>query len=175
MSYAGTVGKIPSGFLSEDIVSQFYSDNYARIIIYTDTGEEGEDAFAVVTAVREAAAARYDESWTCGQSANLMDMRDVVTDDSVTVNFIAIAFIFLTLLVTFRSLTLPFILLFVIESAIWINLSVPYFTDTPLVYLGYLVINTVQLGATIDYAILMTEGYVVNRRTMAGARPWRAR
>ena len=76
------------------------------------------------------------------------------------------ALIFLTLLVTFRSITLPFILLFVIESAIWINLSVPYFTDTPLVYLGYLVINTVQLGATIDYAILMTEGYVVNRRTM---------
>ena len=154
MSYAGTVGKIPSGFLSEDIVSQFYSDNYARIIIYTDT------------AVREAAAARYDEYWACGQSANLLDMKEVVTDDSVIVNLVAIAFIFLTLLVTFRSLTLPFILLFVIESAIWINLSVPYFTDTPLVYLGYLVINTVQLGATIDYAILMTEGYVVNRRTM---------
>ena len=61
MSYAGTVGKIPSGFLSEDIVSQFYSDNYARIIIYTDTGEEGEDAFAVVTAVREAAEASDDD------------------------------------------------------------------------------------------------------------------
>ena len=130
MSYAGTVGKIPSGFLSEDIVSQFYSDNYARIIIYTDTGEEGDDAFAVVTAVREAAAARYDEYWACGQSANLLDMKEVVTDDSVIVNLVAIAFIFLTLLVTFRSLTLPFILLFVIESAIWINLSVPYFTDT---------------------------------------------
>ena len=166
MSYAGTVGKIPSGFLDESIVSQFYSDDYARIIIYTDTGEEGDDAFAVVTAVREAAAERYDEYWACGQSANLLDMKEVVTDDSVTVNLIAIAFIFLTLLVTFRSLTLPFILLFVIESAIWINLSVPYFTDTPLVYLGYLVINTVQLGATIDYAILMTEGYMVNRRTM---------
>ena len=166
LSYAGTVGKVPSGFLSDDIVSQFYSDNYARMIIYTDTGEEGDEAFAVVTAVREAASELYDESWTCGQSANLLDMRDVVTHDSVTVNLIAIAFIFLTLLVTFRSITLPFILLFVIESAIWINLAVPYFTDTPLVYLGYLVINTVQLGATIDYAILMTEGYVVNRRTM---------
>ena len=104
MSYAGTVGKIPSGFLSEDIVSQFYSDNYARIIIYTDTGEEGDDAFAVVTAVREAAAARYDEYWACGQSANLLDMKEVVTDDSVIVNLVAIAFIFLTLLVTFRSL-----------------------------------------------------------------------
>lgn len=166
MSYAGTVGKIPSGFLDESITSQFYSDDYARIIIYTDTGEEGDEAFAVVTAVRAAAAERYDEYWACGQSANLLDMKEVVTDDSVTVNLIAIGFIFLTLLVTFRSLTLPFILLFVIESAIWINLSVPYFTDTPLVYLGYLVINTVQLGATIDYAILMTEGYVVNRRTM---------
>ena len=79
---------------------------------------------------------------------------------------IAIGFIFLTLLVTFKSLTLPFILLFVIEAAIWINLSVPYFTDQPLVYIGYLVINTVQLGATIDYTILMTNGYMVNRRTM---------
>ena len=93
-------------------------------------------------------------------------MRDVVTADSTLVNWIAIGFIFLTLLVTFKSATLPFILLFVIEAAIWINLSVPYFADQPLVYIGYLVINTVQLGATIDYAILMTNGYTANRRTM---------
>jgi len=84
----------------------------------------------------------------------------------VKVNLIAVIFIFLTLLITFKSLTVPFILLFVIESAIWINLSVPYFADTPLVYMGYLVINTVQLGATIDYAILMTDGYKTKRRLM---------
>ena len=166
LSYAGTVGAVPEGFLDESIVSQFYSDDYARIILYTDTAEEGDEAFAVVEQVRAAARKYYSESWVCGQSANLYDMRDVVTADSTLVNWIAIGFIFLTLLVTFKSLTLPFILIFVIESAIWINLSVPYFSDTPLVYIGYLVINTVQLGATIDYAILMTNGYMANRRTM---------
>ena len=166
LSYAGTVGAVPEGFLDESIVSQFYSDNYARIILYTDTAEEGDEAFAVVEQVRAAADKYYSESWVCGQSANLYDMRDVVTADSTLVNWIAIGFIFLTLLVTFKSLTLPFVLLFVIETAIWINLAVPYFTDMPLVYIGYLVINTVQLGATIDYAILMTNGYLANRRTM---------
>ena len=166
LSYAGTVGAVPEGFLDESIVSQFYSDGYARIIMYTDTSEEGDEAFAVVEQVRAAADKYYSESWLCGQSANLYDMRDVVTADSTLVNWIAIGFIFLTLLVTFKSATLPFILLFVIEAAIWINLSVPYFADQPLVYIGYLVINTVQLGATIDYAILMTNGYAANRRTM---------
>lgn len=166
LSYAGTVGAVPEGFLGESIVSQFYSDGYARIIMYTDTSEEGDEAFAVVEQVRATADKYYSESWLCGQSANLYDMRDVVTADSTLVNWIAIGFIFLTLLVTFKSATLPFILLFVIEAAIWINLSVPYFADQPLVYIGYLVINTVQLGATIDYAILMTNGYTANRRTM---------
>ncbi len=166
LSYSSAVGVIPEGFLSEEIVSQFYSDNWARIIIYTDTGFEGEEAFAAVSGVRTSASSYFDESYTCGQSANLYDVKQVVTGDSTKVNLIAILFIFLTLLVTFRSLTLPFVLLFVIETAIWINLSIPYFTGVPLVYMGYLVINTVQLGATIDYAILMTDGYVENRRTM---------
>ena len=166
LSYAGTVGAVPEGFLDESIVSQFYSGGYARTIMYTDTSEEGDEAFAVVEQVRATADKYYSESWLCGQSANLYDMRDVVTADSALVNWIAIGFIFLTLLVTFKSATLPFILLFVIEAAIWINLSVPYFADQPLVYIGYLVINTVQLGATIDYAILMTNGYTANRRTM---------
>lgn len=167
ISYVTSVGSsIPDGFLSDGIVSNFYSENYSRIIVYTDTGTEGSDAFAVVEAVRSAASEYYGEYWACGESANLYDIKNVVNEDSSLVNGIAIVFILLTLLVTFRSLTLPVILIFVIESAIWINLSIPYFTGTPLVYLGYLVINTVQLGATVDYAILMTDGYVTNRRLM---------
>lgn len=167
VSYVSSVGSsIPSEFLDPDIAANFYSDSYSRIIMYTDTAEEGEDAFSTVEAVRAIAAKYYDESYTCGQSANLYDIKEVITADTGLVNGLAVGFIFLTLLVSFRSLTLPFILIFVIESAIWINLSVPYFTGTPLVYIGYLVISTVQLGATIDYAILMTDGYVENRRTM---------
>lgn len=166
MSYVSTVGSsIPSEFLSEDIVSNFYSEHYARIIMYTDTGEEGKDAFALVEQIHTRAAQYYDEYYLCGQSANLYDIKGVVTSDNTLVNGIAIGFILLTLLFSFKSLTLPFVLIFVIESAIWINLSTPYFTGSPLVYLGYLVIETVQLGATIDYAILITDGYVENRRT----------
>lgn len=167
LSYASTVGSsIPTEFLSEDIVKNFYSDNYSRIIINTDTGEEGGHAFEVVRDVRAVASEYYEENYSCGMSANLYDMKYVVQGDTNLVNGLAIVFILLTLLISFKSLTLPVILIFVIESAIWINLSTPYFTNTPLVYLGYLVINTVQLGATIDYAILLTDGYVVRRREM---------
>lgn len=167
VSYTTSVGaSIPVEFLEEEIVSNFYSENYARIIAYTDTGEEGGDAFSVVEAVRELAGEYYEDSYTCGQSANLYDIKEVVTGDTSLVNGIAIIFILITLLLSFRSLTLPLILIFTIESAIWINLSTPYFTNTPLVYLGYLVINTVQLGATIDYAILLTDGYIEQRRSL---------
>ncbi len=167
LSYASTVGSsIPTEFLSNDIVKNFYSENYSRIIINSDTGEEGGHAFQVVENVRNTASEYYEENYSCGMSANLYDMKYVVRGDTGIVNGLAIAFILLTLLISFRSLTLPVILIFVIESAIWINLSTPYFTNTPLVYLGYLVINTVQLGATIDYAILLTDGYLVRRRSM---------
>lgn len=91
-----------------------------------------------------------------GQSANLYDMKNVVKTDNAQVNLIALLAIFLVLLFTFRSAALPFILLITIETGIWINLSIPYFTGTPLHFMEYLVISTVQLGTTVDYAILLT-------------------
>ena len=84
--------------------------------------------------------------------------------DNRLVNLIAIGGIFLVQLVTFRSVSLPFLLVFTIETAIWINLSFPNFTGTPLNFIGFLVISTVQLGATVDYAILFTNAYLSNRK-----------
>ena len=81
-------------------------------------------------------------------------------------NLIAICAIILVLVLTFKSATLPVILLATIESAIFINLAVPYLTGDSLNYLGFLVINTVQLGATVDYAILFTDNYRKNRQAM---------
>jgi predicted RND superfamily exporter protein len=101
-----------------------------------------------------------------GRSPNLYDMREVVQSDNMRVNLIAVAAIFLVLLLTFRSAILPILLTLTIEVAIWINLSVPYFTGTNVNYIGYLVLNTVQLGATVDYAILLTTTYMRNRKTM---------
>lgn len=165
ISYTTAVGaQIPSEFVPEDALEQFYSEHYARIIINTDTEDEGTEAFDTVRSVLDTASAYYGEYWLAGQSASLYDMRDIVSVDNQRVNLIAVIGIFLVLLVTFRSVSLPFLLVFTIETAIWINLSFPYFAGRPLNFVGYLIISTVQLGATVDYAILFTNTYLGNRK-----------
>lgn len=168
MSYAQTVGAgIPMEFLDSSITDQFYSENFARLIVYTNTLQEGDAAFSTVESITAAAGKYYQEGvYSAGQSANLYDIKTVVRRDNVTTNMIAIIAIFIVLFVTFKSALLPIFLLFTIEAAIWINLSIPYFTGTSINYVGYLVLNTVQLGATVDYAILLTVTYMRNRRTM---------
>jgi len=168
VSYANKVGTgIPPAFLGKEITDQFYSEHYARIIVYTDTPDEGDIAFKTVENISEKAGAYYgDAFYSAGQSANLYDMKTVVQKDNSMVNLIAIIAIFVVLLITFRSATLPLILLLCIETAIWINLSIPYFIGVPINFIGYLVICTVQLGATVDYAILLTNQYMNNRKKM---------
>lgn len=167
VSYAVSVGStIPPGYLDSRILDNFYSEHYARIVVDTDTKEEGKEAFDLVSKIRKTAGSYYSEYYSCGQSTNLYDMKQVVSSDTKLVNGIAIAAIALVLFLTFKSLLIPVILLFIIEAAIWINLSVPYFAGNSLVYIGFLVINTVQLGATIDYAIFITSNYMNRRKEM---------
>lgn len=166
VSYASMVGAaIPEEYLDKAVLSQFYSDAHARIVAYVDTDVESDEAFATVEAVEDTAAQFYDEYYAAGQSANLYDMKQIVSVDNVVVSLVAVVAIFFVLLVTFRSLALPLVLLLAIESGIWINLAIPYFTGTSINFIGYLVINTVQLGATIDYAILLTSHYMEHRKT----------
>jgi predicted RND superfamily exporter protein len=166
ISYASMVGAtIPDGYLDSAITNQFYSKNYSRIILYTDTKEEGDIAFTLVDQVQSTARKYYGNTvYSCGQSITLYDMKNVVSADTIKVNLIAILAIALVLLLTFRSISIPILLLITIEAAIWINLSTPYFLGNSLCYIGYLVINTVQLGATVDYAILLTDNYKRNRQ-----------
>ena len=166
VSYANQVGTaIPVAFLDESVVSRFYSENYARIVVYVDTPEEGDLAFDTVKTITATAQSYYgDEVYSAGQSANLYDMKNVVEKDKLNVDMIAVAAIFLVLLITFRSGLLPFMLLLAIEAAIWINLSIPYFTGTSINFIGFLVLSTVQLAATVDYAILLSINYMRNRK-----------
>ncbi|MDR2197647.1 MAG: MMPL family transporter [Coriobacteriales bacterium] len=166
MSYASTVGaELPPVLLEREVIGQFYSKDYARLIVYTDTATEGATAFDTVERISETTQRFYPEnSYLLGRSATLYDMMHVVQSDNTRINLIAIAAIFLVLLIAFRSLILPFILLVTIESAIWINLAIPYFADTSINYIGYLVLSTVQLGATVDYAILLTSTYMRFRK-----------
>ena len=167
VSYAQNVGTaIPAGFLSSDITDQFYSENYARIIIYTDTPGEGDLAFRVIERINATTEKYYDDFHLAGQSSSLYDMKTIVATDTFRVNLIAIVSIFLVIMFSFRSIMLPFILVITIEAGIWINLSIPYFTDTSINFVGFLVLSTVQLGATVDYAILLTDFYKENRKHM---------
>src|SRR5699024_1071589 len=101
----------------------------------------------------------------------LSDMKDIVQKDNQLVNILTVSTIALVLLVTFRSISIPFFLLLTIQTSVWINLSFPYFTDDSIVYIWYLIISIVQLAATVDYAILFTEDYTNNRKEMS---KWKA-
>ncbi len=164
-SYVSTVGTvIPADFLPKEIQEQFYSENYTRIILYTDTPPEGKVAFETIDQINDIARPLYgDQVYMAGQSANTNDMKEVVSQDTKVVNIVAILAIFFVLLVTFRSAMLPILLLLTIEIGIWINLAIPYFNGIAISFMGYLIISSVQLGATVDYAILLTNNYLQKR------------
>lgn len=171
ISYPSQVGTtIPSEFLDSSIVSTFISENYARLVVYVDTASEGDRAFEVVQEVQALSHKHYGErAVSAGPSVNLYDMKNVVTRDNRVVNRLAIAAILIVLLITFKSLALPLILLVTIEAAIWINVAVPYFVGSTLSYVGFLIIQAVQLGATVDYAILLCNHYMENRKSLSRA------
>ncbi len=168
VSYVDSVSAaIPPEYLDESVTDQFYSENYSRIILNSTIDAEGEETFDFIDEVKATAADYYgDDYHVLGESVTLYDMKHIVEKDNTVVNVLTVMMIAIVLLVTFRSISLPVVLLVTIQSAVWINLSIPYFTNTSLVYVGYLIISTVQLAATVDYAILLTEAYKENRKQM---------
>ncbi len=156
---------IPVEFVKE-AEGIFRSENYSRIILYSDYAEESPETFSAIETIQETVDQYFDENYLAGSSASIYDIRNVVSVDNKVVTLIAVAGIFLVLLIAFKSLSIPLILVLTIESAIWINLAVTYFQDQPLNFIGFLIINTVQLGATVDYAILITDRYMHNRKKL---------
>ena len=167
ISYVNTVGaSIPEDFVPEESLSQLYSQHYSRFVVSLDT-EEVEDGWADKVDELHTICEKYygDEALIAGDLASTEDLKDTITVDNTRVNILAILFVFVILVLNFKSVSIPVILTLVIELSIWINLSVPYLQSTTLHYIGYLIISSVQLGATIDYAILLTGRYMDERKT----------
>lgn len=166
ISYIHSVGEeIPMEYVPESKLSSLISKDYSRMLIQIDRPVQGDATFETVEKLRKVADSYYPGTYQmCGESVNTYDMKTTVIKDNMVVNAVAIISIGLILLLNFKSLSLPFILLLVIELSIWMNLSFPYFTGEHLNYISYLIISSIQLGATIDYAILFTDRYLENRR-----------
>ena len=169
ISYVDTVGaEIPTSYLDADTLAKLESDHYSRMVLQVDVPYEGEETFSLVDNIRSTIGQYYPDDWyLAGEGVSTCDLMQTVTADMTKVNLIAIAAVFVILLAMMRSLLLPVILVLSIESAIWINLSCPYFMNQPIFYIAYLIISSIQLGATVDYAILMTERYKENRRSIS--------
>lgn len=168
VSYPKMVGLgIPPDIVPKEQLKQLRSNGFDRIILYADVAEEGESAFRLVQAIRSLAVQYYgDGCLLAGECAANLDIKDCILGDSAKVLWGGILSIGLILLMTFRSLSIPVVLLVVIEGAIWINLSLPYFQGITMNYIGYQIVASVQLGATVDYGILLTQRYMEARQSM---------
>ncbi|MGF3142601.1 efflux RND transporter permease subunit [Facklamia sp. P13064] len=168
ISYVDTVGpEIPKEFLDAETLKLLESENYSRMILTVDSEYEGEKSFNLVEEIREVADKFYPhQAHLAGESASTYDLMDTITKDNLSVNLISTAAVFIVLAISFKSIIIPFILVLSIETAVWINLATPYFTDQVLFYFSYLLVGAIQLGATVDYAILLARRYLENRERL---------
>lgn len=158
---------VPASSIPDPLLKKLQSDKYDRIVLNVAVDYEGKQTFSLVEKIRDIAQEYYpDEYYLAGEGVSTYDLMDTITADMVKVNLLAIGAVFVVLLLAMKSVLLPVILVLTIETAIWINLSIPYITGQSIFYIAYLIISSIQLGATVDYAILFTERYKENRQTL---------
>ena len=137
--------------------NQMIGENYDRMVLYIDLPEDGEATFDCLEKIRSAAGRYYDEDsiYLIGTSTTAEDFKNAFTLDNIVVAVISILIVLIVLLFSFKSIVMPIILILVIQGAIWINFSIPTLMQTPLFFLGYQIISAIQMGANIDYAIVI--------------------
>ena len=165
LSFVDNAGaEVPPEYLDPGMLSKLESNKYSRMVLTVDAAYEGTKTFDLVKKIRKIAQEYYPDKYLlAGEGVSTCDLKDTVTGDMKRVNFIAIGAVFLVLLMMMRKTLLPVILVLSIETAIWINLSIPALRGSTVFYIAYLIISSIQLGATVDYAILMTDRYRENR------------
>ncbi len=162
-SKIGSIG-VPKEALPDDIVSIFQSDKYQMILINSKYEMATDELNAQVETINQIIK-KYDENAIlAGEGPLMKDLVEISNHDFNSVNTVSIAIIFVIMIVVLKSISLPVILIAVIEFAIFINMGIPYYTNTVLPFIASIVIGTIQLGATIDYAILITTKYITARK-----------
>ncbi len=155
---------IPKEILPEDVVEIFQNDKYQMVIINSKYEMATDELNEQVTKVNEIIK-KYDEhAILAGEGPLMKDLVEISNHDFNSVNTVSLAIIFVLMIIVLKSISLPVILIIVIEFAIFINMGIPYYTNVTLPFIASIVIGTIQLGATIDYAILITTKYISGRK-----------
>lgn len=140
--------------------AQMQTDKYSRMVVYLNLPEESEETFAFLTTIREVIGKYYESDYyVVGNSTSSRDLSASFATDNLIISLLSAFFVIVVLLFTFKSAGLPVLLIIVIQGSIWINFSIPTLTSTPLYFLGYLIVNALQMGANIDYAIVISSHY----------------
>lgn len=161
---------LPRQLADKSQIRQLFSGGYSRIVLTSRIPDESRQAFDLVKKVRSLCRARYGSKYRLvGNAVSYADIKAVTSVDSTTVKLASILAIGAVLLVMFRSLSIPVILIMAIEVSIWMNEAVPYLMGQTINFVAFLVIDAVQLGAAVDYAIIFTEEYLARRRRMPKA------
>ena len=147
--------------------SQMQTEKYSRMVVYLNLPEESEETFAFLTTIREVIGQYYeDDYYVVGNSTSSRDLSASFATDNLMISLLSAFFVIVVLLFTFKSAGLPILLIVVIQGSIWINFSIPTLTGTPLYFLGYLIVNALQMGANIDYAIVISSHYLEEKKHM---------
>ena len=153
----------PESMIPSNIKEMLESDNYEVQFVCSEYSSATDECNAQLAAIQDIVKEYSPESMVIGEAPLMKDLQDTTDIDLQRVNIISIAAIFVIILFVFKSISLPFILLAVIEFAIYVNMAIPYYQGVTLPFVASIVIGAIQLGATVDYAILMTSNYQKQR------------
>lgn len=174
----GVQDMMPKKFLKQFLAKGVDESEYSRVVMFLDAEEEGEATTELVKEI-SAIADRYmqeneelGQGYVLGISSATLNIKEVVNIDYDLISYVSLGLVALILLFTFKSAILPIILVVVIQGSVYVNMAVPYITGLiqgeaqPIVFIGYMLISSILLGATIDYAILLTDRYMEHRKEM---------
>ncbi|MDD6492925.1 MAG: MMPL family transporter [Firmicutes bacterium] len=140
---------------------QLKAEDYSRLVVYLNLPEESQETFDFLKVIHREAEKYYDAGkvYVVGNSTSDYDLSSSFVQDNLLISILSALFVIVILLFTFKSAGLPVLLIVVIQGSIWVNFSFPYLMDEPLYFLSYLIVNAIQMGANIDYAIVISSHY----------------
>ena len=146
---------------------QLQSDKYSRLVVYLNLPEESDETMDFLDTMHALIAKYYSsDTYIVGNTTNVKDLSSSFGEDNMLISVLSALFVVIILLFTFKSAGLPVLLIVVIQGSIWINFSVPTIQHESLYFLGYLIVNSIQMGANIDYAIVISSHYTDLKKEM---------